>query len=172
MHTPKIMFGTLVGAALLAGCSLQPPPTRAEIHQQSGSFANIALTNPWKAAPASTDAILDNWLVTFGDAQLDAMVSEAMANNPDLSVASTRVQQAGQYVEIAKAALRPAVNLLGTGGLNMGGGDVSSALQGASLGVSWEPDLWGRLRYGRNAAQATYASAQADFEFSRQSLAA
>jgi NodT family efflux transporter outer membrane factor (OMF) lipoprotein len=82
------------------------------------------------------------------------------------------VEQAGQYVELAKAALRPAVNLLGTGGLNMGGGDVSSALQGASLGVSWEPDLWARMRYGRNAAQATYASAQADLEFSRQSLAA
>ena len=54
----------------------------------------------------------------------------------------------------------------------MGGGDISSALQGVSLGVSWEPDLWGRMRYGRNAAQATYASVQADFEFGRQSLAA
>jgi multidrug efflux system outer membrane protein len=73
---------------------------------------------------------------------------------------------------MAKAALRPAINLIGTGGLNMGGGDVSSALQGASLGVSWEPDLWGRLRYGRNAAQAAHASAQADYEFARQSLAA
>jgi len=40
------------------------------------------------------------------------------------------------------------------------------------LGVSWEPDLWGRLRYGRNAADATHASAQADFEFARQSMAA
>ena len=172
MPSPKIIVGTLIGATLLAGCSLKPPPTRAEIHQQSGSFGNLRLTDAWKAAPVSTDAIQDNWLVTFGDAQLDTMVAEAMANNPDLKVASTRVQQAGQYLEIAKAALRPAVNLFGTGGLNMGGGDVSSALQGASLGVSWEPDLWGRLRYGRNAVQATYASAQADFEFSRQSLAA
>jgi NodT family efflux transporter outer membrane factor (OMF) lipoprotein len=54
----------------------------------------------------------------------------------------------------------------------MGGGDVSSALQGLSLGASWEPDLWGRLRYSRNAYEATYASAQADLEFARQSLAA
>src|SRR6185503_10054633 len=77
-----------------------------------------------------------------------------------------------QYVELAKAALRPAINLLGTGGLNAGGGDVSSALQGISLGVSWEPDLWGRMRYGRNAYQATHASIEADFEFARQSLAA
>src|SRR4029453_18269191 len=82
------------------------------------------------------------------------------------------VEQAAQYVELAKAAMRPAVNLLGTGGLNTGGGDVSSALQGISLGISWEPDLWGRMRYGRNAYQATYASIEADYEFGRQSLAA
>ncbi len=82
------------------------------------------------------------------------------------------MEQAGQYVEMAKAALRPAINLFGVGGINMGGGDISSALQGASLGVSWEPDLWGRLRYGRNAAESTYIAVQADYEFSRQSLAA
>jgi len=56
------------------------------------------------------------------------------------------------------------------GGYNLG--DGSSALQGAFLAASWELDLWGRLRYGRNAAQETYASTQADFEFARQSLAA
>ena len=50
----------------------------------------------------------------FNDAQLNALVSEAIANNPDLRVAATRVEQAAQYVELAKAALRPAVNLFGT----------------------------------------------------------
>lgn len=154
------------------GCATKDPPTTAEIRQQTGTLTNLTLTQPWKAVPASTNAIQDNWLATFGDARLDALVVEAMMNNPDLRVAATRVEQAAEYVQLAKAALRPALNLIGTGGLNMGGGDVSSALQGASLGVSWEPDLWGRLRYGRNAAQATYASAQADFEFARQSLAA
>jgi len=172
MQPSRIILGILVGAGLLAGCKTKSPPTRAEIHQQSGTLTNLTLTNAWKAAPVSTNAIKDDWLATFGDAQLDALVVEAMTNNPDLRVAATKVEQAAQYVELAKAALRPAVNLLGTGGLNMGGGDVSSALQGISLGASWEPDLWGRMRYGRNATQATYASTQADFEFARQSLAA
>ena len=157
---------------LIAGCATKSPPTSTEIHQQSGTLTNFALTNAWKAAAVSTNAIQDNWLATFGDAQLDALVAEAMTNNPDLRVSATRVEQAAQFVGLAKAAMRPAVNLVGTGGLKMGGGDVSSALQGVSLGVSWEPDLWGRMRYGRNAYQATYASVQADFEFGRQSLAA
>jgi multidrug efflux system outer membrane protein len=40
------------------------------------------------------------------------------------------------------------------------------------LFASWELDVWGRIRYGRNAAQQDLASAQADFAFARQSLAA
>jgi NodT family efflux transporter outer membrane factor (OMF) lipoprotein len=171
MHPAKIILAAAAAAGWLAGCATHPPPTSAEIHQQSGTLTNLALTNAWTAG-AAAGPIADSWLASFDDAQLNALVAEAMTNNPDLRVSATRVEQAAQYVQLAKAALRPTVNLLGVGGLNMGGGDVSSALQGVSLGASWEPDLWGRMRYGRSAYQATYASAQADFEFGRQSLAA
>ncbi len=157
---------------LIAGCATKKPPTTAQIREQSGTLTNITLTNAWKAG-ATSGPVADNWLATFNDAQLDALVAEALTNNPNLRVAVARVEQAEQYVQLAKAALRPAVNLAGTGGFKGGGGgDVSSALQGIALGVSWEPDLWGRMRYGRNAYRETYASAQADFEFGRQSLAA
>jgi outer membrane protein, multidrug efflux system len=161
----------LATTLFLSSCATKSPPTMTEIHQQTGTLTNMALTNAWRAGGAPGLAV-DNWLVTFQDPQLNALVTEALTNNLDLRVTASRVAQAAQYVEMAKAALRPAVSLLGTGGLNMGGGDVSSALQGASLGASWEPDLWARMRYGRNAAQATHASAMADFEYSRQSLAA
>lgn len=156
----------------LAACAVKPPPTGAEIRSQSDVLNGVNLDGSWKAGEASSEAIQDNWLATFGDPQLDALVAEALRANPDLKVAATRVEQAEQYVELAKAALRPNIGLFGTGGLNMGGGDISSALQGLSLGVSWEPDVWGRLRYGRNAAESTYFSVRADYEFSRQSLAA
>jgi NodT family efflux transporter outer membrane factor (OMF) lipoprotein len=156
----------------LASCRTDAPPTREELYEQTGTLTKFELGDPWKATSTSAEPIADNWLVTFADPQLDALVIEALANNPDLRVAATRVEQAGAYVEMAKAALRPSVNLFGVGGINMGGGDIGSALQGASLGVSWEPDLWGRLRYGRNATEATFLSVQADYEFSRQSLAA
>jgi outer membrane protein, multidrug efflux system len=154
---------------LTAGCATKPPPTRAEIQQQSGAVSGLTPASAWKAGGAN-GSISDNWLASFNDTQLDALVREAIANNPDLRVSAARVEQASQYVELSKAALRPAVNLLGTGGYNLG--DGSSALQGVFIGASWEMDLWGRLRYGRNAAQETYASTQADFEFARQSIAA
>jgi outer membrane protein, multidrug efflux system len=161
---------TLVTCALLiAGCVTKAPPTRAEIQKQSGTISTLTPDSTWKAGGVEGN-ISDNWLATFNDPQLDEIVREAIINNPDLRVAATRVEQASQYVELSKAALRPALNLLGLGGYNLG--DGSSALQGVFIGASWEMDLWGRLRYARNAAQESYASTQADFEFARQSLAA
>ena len=47
-----------------------------------------------------------------------------------------------------------------------------SGLQGGVLSATWELDLWGRVRYGRAASAAQAASAQADFEYARQSIAA
>ena len=172
MQSCKSISGVLCALIFLADCATKEPPTLNEIQDQSEVLANLYPDMTWQAAPVSANAIQDNWLASFDDAQLNTLVAEALANNPDLRVASTKVEQAAQYVELAKSALLPAVNIFGIGGFKMGGGDVSSPFQGISLGVSWEPDLWGRLRYGRNAAEATYESVQADFEFARQSLAA
>ena len=44
--------------------------------------------------------------------------------------------------------------------------------KGVILSASWELDLWARVRYSRRSAQEQYASAEADFVFARQSLAA
>lgn len=168
MHSRGITFATLIGAALLAGCATKSEPTRDEIIAQSSALSRLDLNSAWRAG-ADSGSVADNWLATFDDAELNALIIEAMANNPDLQVTATRVEIASQFVVAAKAALGPAVNLFGSGGAKMGGGD---ALQILSLGVTWELDLWGRLRYGRSAAQADYASVQADYEFARQSLAA
>ena len=172
MLSRRIILAVPLSAGLLAACATKRPPTSAEIREQTGTLARFPLSSSWKAGAVEGPPFLDNWLASFDDDQLNALVAEAIANNPDLRVTAVRVEEAAQYVELAKAALRPMVNLAGTGGLKMGGGDITSALQGISLGVSWEPDLWGRIRYGRNATQATYASTAADFEFARQSLAA
>ncbi len=151
---------------LAAGCQTQAPPPAADIRKDA--LQELALPQAWKAG-GQPAPIADNWLAGFNDAQLDALVAEAIARNPDLRVAATKVEQAGEYVNLAKAALLPTISLFGSGGVNMGGGDP---LQILSLGISWEIDLWGRLRYARNAAEESYASTQADLEFARQSLAA
>src|SRR5262245_14410552 len=121
-------------AALLGGCTLQPPPPWHEVWQEA--TGGMAVNDPWKAAPTSAAAVQDNWLATFEDAQLNALAAEGVAKNPDLRVAATRVEQAAGYVNLAKAALRPTLSIGATGGIKLS--DLSSALSGILALVSWE----------------------------------
>jgi multidrug efflux system outer membrane protein len=160
----------LCAGALLAaaGCALKSPPDHESIKAQALTAATVPAQ--WTATALTTGSMSDNWLAGFHDEQLTAVVAEAIAHNADLRVGAARVEQAVLYAKLAGAALRPSADLLAKGGGKMSGD--GSGLKGAVLSVSWELDLWGRIRYGRAAATADAAAATADFEFARQSIAA
>src|SRR5262245_22711242 len=61
-----LLFCCVLFLVLSAGCATKPPPMLDEIHQQSGTLTNFALTNAWKVG-AATGPIADNWLATFND---------------------------------------------------------------------------------------------------------
>jgi outer membrane protein, multidrug efflux system len=155
-------------AAMMTGCALKAPPDAAAIKQE----ALPALQTPpqWTAASVGAGAVSDNWIATFRDEQLTAAVNEAIAHNADLRVGAARVEVAQLLAKQAGARLYPAVDLLARGGGKLSGD--GSGIQGAVLTANWELDLWGRVRYGRAAIAAEAASAQADFEYARQSIAA
>jgi NodT family efflux transporter outer membrane factor (OMF) lipoprotein len=164
-------FAGLLAAILLlttSGCILKKPPDAAEIQKEA--LPAVRMPEKWTAAGAGSGIVADNWLAAFRDEQLSAAVAEALATNADLRVAAARVEQAILFARQAGARLYPSADILARGGGKMSGDN--SGLQGAALTVSWELDLWGRVRYGRAAAAADAASAQADFEYARQSLAA
>jgi outer membrane protein, multidrug efflux system len=160
----------LLGGLLFAvtGCGLKDPPNVAEIKQQA--LPTLQVPDQWTAAGAAPGVVADNWLATFSDEQLTAAVNEAVVRNADLRVAATRVEQALLYAKLAGAKLYPSADILARGGGKMSGD--SSGLQGAALSVTWELDLWGRVRYGRAAARADFDAAFSDFEYARQSIAA
>jgi len=165
-----VVRGALTACALLAaaGCGLKSPPSHESIKAQALTAATVPAQ--WTAAALTTGSMSDNWLAGFHDDQLTAVVAEAIAHNADLRVGAARVEQAVLYAKLAGAALQPSADLLAKGGGKMSGD--GSGLKGAVLSVSWELDLWGRIRYGRAAATADAAAAAADFEFARQSIAA
>ena len=134
---PYVLCVPLV-ACLAAGCRTKAPPERGVIQAQALTNNIADLSNAvWRAGAPAAGAIQDNWLASFNDAQLMALVNEALTNNLDLKAASFQVEKAAAQVDLAKSALRPAIRVLGTGGINASGGDASSALQAISLGVSW-----------------------------------
>ncbi len=158
----------LVVIATLSACALQPAPKPEDYRAEA--LGGVMPPAQWTAAGAAAEPVAGNWLATFGDPRLDALVTEAMANNLDLRVAATRVQVASEYVELADSTLWPQVSLLARGGGDMGGD--SSGLNGVGLFADWELDLWGRARSERAATVAGYESVVADTEYARQSVTA
>ena len=157
-----------LGLTLSAGCALKKPPDAVAIKEEA--LPGITLPAQWTATGAGAGMVADNWLVAFQDEQLNAAVAEAIAHNADLRVGASRVEQALLYARLAGAKLYPSVEFFARGGAKMSGD--GSGLQGGAITLSWELDLWGRVRYGRAAAAADALSAQADFEYARQSIAA
>ena len=157
----------LVAAMMLAGCALKTPPDAAAIKEQS--FPWLQTPAEWTARGAGAGDVVDNWLASFRDEQLAAAVTEALAHNADLRIGAARVEQALLLAKQAGAKLYPSVDVLAHGGLKQGDG---SGLQGIGISATWELDLWGRVRYGRAASAAQAMSAEADFAYARQSIAA
>ena len=153
-------------AATLAGCALKAPPPREDVAAEA--LPNFRVQESWAATAASSSAVTDRWLASFNDPQLDALVAEALAFNPDLRVAAARVEQAAAYVRLSGGTLYPQVNLRASGSA----GADSNGVQGVGLFVNWELDLWGRIRAGQQASQDQYVSAELDAEYARQSIAA
>jgi len=157
-----------LAAAALAGCALKSPPDAAETRKQA--LPNLAVPAQWAEKGGAAAPVVNGWLAEFKDPRLDELVREAVANNPDLRVAAARVEQAAGYARLAGATLYPQVNLLARGGGAMSGD--SSGLEGVGVFATWELDLWGRVRAGREAAELQYLSAALDADYARQSIAA
>jgi NodT family efflux transporter outer membrane factor (OMF) lipoprotein len=166
--TTRALALAAAAAVLASGCALNAPPDAAALKHES--MAGAAVPPAWQAAPAVPGGVADDWLATFHDDGLLAAVNEALASNPDMRVGAARVAQAELLARLAGAKLYPSVDLIAKGGVKSG--SDSSPLQGAWLRLSWELDVWGRVRYGRAAAIADAQSAAADYEYARQSLAA
>lgn len=163
----RLLSAGVAMALLVSACALKPAPDRDALIQEE--LPNMKLPAAW-VEPSTTGAVEDNWIAALGDQQLSALVAEAITYNADLRVAATRVEQAAAGVKAAGAQLYPSVTLLARTGGKVGGD--GSGIGGVIVPASWEIDLWGRVRYGRRAAEDKYASAEADAAAAAQSVAA
>ena len=159
----------LAPVTLLAGCiTLAKPPDTDELAKDVLPDGTPP-PSQWTAGGATAGAVEAGWLATFADPELDQLVQEAILHNADLQAAAARVEQAAGYVAAVGGPRYPKVDLLGRGGSGLGD---NTGLEGGLLSVSWELDVWGRVRYQVRGAKATYAASASDFEYARQSLAA
>jgi len=171
-NTLNVLLAVGLACLLIAGCKVnQPPPTDDLL--TTALPETTVIPDQWAADALDTGKVDDGWVETFNDPRLNSLVAEAMTNNINLRISAAQVERAAALARIAGAALKPTV---GVGGAALGTQSSGSAFEpgagGVGVGVSWEVDVWGRVRAGTAAAEETLRATEADFEFARQSLAA
>ena len=163
-------FASLLAAALLAACSAQPPYERPALE----------LPAAWKeSAPRFAED--GRWWRIYDDSILDNLVDESLAGNTDLVIAAARVDEARALVGEAGSAFFPTVDARGSAVRQQNSTRTAVSPPGvpreystyrATLNVSYEVDLFGRLRAGARAARAELEASEAARDTVRLALAA
>ena len=159
-------------AAGISGCSLHKAPPRSEITAKALP-ATTTIPPGWTPVSPTGADVSNDWLKTFNDAGLEAVVNEAIANNTDLRKAAASVEVARESAVLVGARLKPEVNL-SAGGSATRDHDADETFRSNEIyvQVAWEADIWGRVRAQRAAAVAAYQATALDYAFARQSVAA
>ncbi len=164
-------LAVLMMAAALAACALSTAPEHDEVVKQSLP-TETAVPDAWKSGEAS-GPVENDWISSFGDPALEALVAEAIANNRDLVQAAERVRMAQQAVIVAGARLLPVVEVAGGGRSTVDSkNEKTYNTNFVYAGAGWEPDVWGRFRAQRASVEATARATALDYAYARQSLAA
>jgi NodT family efflux transporter outer membrane factor (OMF) lipoprotein len=167
-------FALLAASLLIASCAVkQPPPVEELIEDALPETTEIPLDYEGAAA-AATGEVVNGWLKTFGDPELEAIVAEAIQNNLNLQAAVARVDAAAGFATQAGAELSPVIGIGGSGNAREGfaSADPSLSSSGVALNASWELDIWGRVRSQAQAGEAAFEAAQYQLEWAYQSIAA
>lgn len=162
-------------ALLLAGCAVGPDYRRPamELPQHYDEPAADRLNEP--------NQVQADWWELFRDPVLDALVEKSLANNADLQLAVARVEEADAAMREVGAALFPEIDLNVAGNRSRAssmtaipmpaGTPVFRDARSASLGTSFELDVWGKLRRASEAARAQALSSRYARDTVRLSLA-
>ena len=159
--------------AALSACAVGPAYRRPNVSTPPDYKEAPAADSNWlPAAPADT---LERgpWWQLFGDPALNALAEQVEVSNQTVAVAVANYAQAQALVRQSRAAVFPSLAL--DASLAHAGGSASqksgNSLQ-LGVGASWEPDLWGQLRAGVDAAQASEQASAADLAAARLSAQA
>jgi NodT family efflux transporter outer membrane factor (OMF) lipoprotein len=171
-----------LAALLLTSCMVDPNYSRPSVPMTGAYKEPPPAGEGWKMAQPSDQIPRGNWWDLFGDPQLNALEERGTVANQDLKTAEARFRQARAMIGYAHASEFPTIST---------GGGVSSVRQsvnrpfsastasGGSSGdfvlsfdLSYELDLWGRIRRTVTAARAEAQATAADLQTVQLSLQA
>lgn len=170
------LLGLVLTGVLLSACAVGPDYQRPElaVPQQFNAVDGWTQANPSDALERGA------WWELYADPQLNALVAKLNSNNQSVAQAEAQFRQAQALVRNARAAFLPSADLSvgktrssqGTGSSNSSLTSSSSGIRdtlNAQVGVSWEADVWGKLRRGLEANEASAEASYADLAAMRLS---
>ena len=168
---------TLIATAALAACTTLGPNYQAP--------AANAPTAYRAAGPVAGAELQRDWWLMFGDAQLNALEAQALQASPTLAAAAARVERARAVFGATKADELPrldvgaSVTSLRTSAKSvttpvLGGQAIvfDGTQTGVQANLSWEIDLWGRVKRQAEASQAQLDASTLDAAAARVALTA
>ena len=171
------MLATVAGVlTLLTACTIGPDYVRATV------MAPIAYkeTKGWKVAWPQDESVGAMWWEVFADSQLNALEAQVDVSNQNIAVAEAQFRQARALVREARANYFPTVTV-GAGVIRSREAPLANGrntLEGTTtnyllpIDVSWELDVWGRIRRTVESSQASAQASAADLAASRLSIQA
>ena len=175
MSLPRAAALALAASLLLAACAAGPSYRKPVLDLPVA----WKLETPWRVGTPDDRATKGPWWQRYADPQLDALEQQALAASPTLALAAARLAQARAVVAATSASLLPQLNLSTRAArqrisanrpLSNYASPNFATVQNdfiASLGVSYEVDLAGRVQRSIEGVQASAEQSAADFENTR-----
>jgi NodT family efflux transporter outer membrane factor (OMF) lipoprotein len=174
-------IASLLLVLLLASCAVGPKYTKPAVpiapaytEQPPPSFQEA---NGWKPAQPSDAAIRGKWWEVFGDPQLNALEEQIDPANQSLKVAEANFRQARAAIKLNRSFLYPTITAgpqisaaRTSANRRTGFGGVTAGDFVLPLDLSYEVDLWGRIRRTIASAREQFQASAADLENVRLSL--
>lgn len=163
---------------LAAGCAVGPDYRRPEATAIPAAYTGVS--DEWKVAVPQAHLPKGNWWEIFGDPELSRLEVQATEANQDLKAAYARFKQARATADVARSGIFPRVN---ASFLAIEQRDSENRVVGGKPGetydtftlpfdLSYELDLWGRVRRSVESAKAQAQAVADDVESSRLSIQA
>ena len=146
----------VLASSLVAGCAIGPSYKRPPV--------DVPELTRGQVGPAEAASLADQpWWEVFGDDSLKSLIDEALRNNFDLRAAAWRVDEFRARAGIARSEFFPQIGYQADWSRSRQSefvqpGSKPVNLHDVKLGLSWEIDLWGRIRRLSEAALAQYLS--------------
>jgi NodT family efflux transporter outer membrane factor (OMF) lipoprotein len=155
-------------SVLLTACTVGPDYVRpTPVASMPDTYKEL---QGWKVAQPRDDRLAERWWEIYQDPILNSLVEQVAVSNLNVAAAAAQFRQARALVQAARSGYFPSLTAGASASRvhtseNLGngpyGGTTASAFQ-MPLDLTWELDLWGRVRRGVESSQAVAQASAAD----------